>query len=267
MKRRFLTLALLALFAWGGNAQEKLMDITVTIGGNEYAAALYDNGAARAVSAQFPLALSMSEYAGNLEYYARLSAKITADAPKADKIRAGDIMLYNDISLVIFYADAPHTAGYVKLGHIENPADLKKSLDGAGGKVRFSVANGTAKTDETARLQDLYREMWKILIAKDADGMRRIHGEDFVLVHMTGSRMNRAEFISAVKDGTLNYYTAEHDDISVKISGNKATLTGKSRVNAAVYGGGRHTWRLQQDMTLEKRGGAWVFTHSKASTY
>ena len=124
-----------------------------------------------------------------------------------------------------------------------------------------------ASVDETTQLQELYREMWRILIAKDADGMRRLHGEDFILVHMTGSRMNRTEFINAVLDGTLNYYTAEHDDISAQISGNRATLTGKSRVNAAVYGGGRYTWNLRQDMTLEKRGGAWVFVHSKASTY
>ena len=40
-----------------------------------------------------------------------------------------------------------------------------------------------------------------------------------------------------------------------------------SQNDAAVYGGGRHTWRLQQDMTLERKAGAWRFTHSKASTY
>jgi len=116
-------------------------------------------------------------------------------------------------------------------------------------------------------LQNLYREMWKILIAKDASGIKHTHAENFVLMHMTGSRMNRAEFIDAVQDGTLNYYTADHDEINVKIDGNHATLVGKSRVNAAVYGGGRHTWRLQQNMTLEKINGVWLFTHSKASTY
>lgn len=79
--------------------------------------------------------------------------------------------------------------------------------------------------------------------------------------------MNKEEYLAAVKDGTLNYYSAEHDDISVKVSGNKASLCGKSRVNVAVYGGGKHTWRLQQDMTLEKIGGEWKFTYSKASTY
>ena len=73
--------------------------------------------------------------------------------------------------------------------------------------------------------------------------------------------------LDAVKDGTLNYYSMEHDEIFVTVDGDSATLKGESRVNAAVYGGGRHTWRLQQDMKLKKVRGKWKFTFSQASTY
>jgi len=41
----------------------------------------------------------------------------------------------------------------------------------------------------------------------------------------------------------------------------------KSLVNAAVYGGGRHTWRLQMKSKLAKNDGRWQFVESKASTY
>ena len=105
------------------------------------------------------------------------------------------------------------------------------------------------------------------MIAKDISAMATIHDPSFVLIHMTGSRMNQKEYLDAVRDGTLNYYSADHDAISVKVNGCSATLCGKTRVNAAVYGGGRHTWRLQLDMTLKKKEGKWVFTNSKASTY
>jgi hypothetical protein len=44
-------------------------------------------------------------------------------------------------------------------------------------------------------------------------------------------------------------------------------MTGKSRVLAAVYGGGKNSWRLQGDFTLRKENGSWKFTSSKASTY
>ena len=59
----------------------------------------------------------------------------------------------------------------------------------------------------------------------------------------------------------------EHDEITVRIDGDNATMIGKSRVLAAVYGGGKNKWKLQGDFTLRKENGAWKFTSSKASTY
>ena len=44
-------------------------------------------------------------------------------------------------------------------------------------------------------------------------------------------------------------------------------MIGKSRVLAAVYGGGKHSWRLRGDFTLRKEEGRWKFSSSRASTY
>ena len=62
-------------------------------------------------------------------------------------------------------------------------------------------------------------------------------------------------------------YFNEHEQIEIKVSGNHATLTGRSRVTAAVFGGGRHTWHLQLMFQLVKRDGQWQFTSARASTY
>ena len=51
------------------------------------------------------------------------------------------------------------------------------------------------------------------------------------------------------------------------IAKDTATMTGRSRVNAAVYGGGRHTWRLQIKSTLVRKDGRWLFVEQRASTY
>ncbi|MBQ1705541.1 MAG: nuclear transport factor 2 family protein [Clostridia bacterium] len=67
--------------------------------------------------------------------------------------------------------------------------------------------------------------------------------------------------------GELNYYSAKHDEIIVTVSGDTATMTGRSKVEAAVYGGGKNTWRLQGDFTLRKENGVWKLTSSRASTY
>ena len=44
-------------------------------------------------------------------------------------------------------------------------------------------------------------------------------------------------------------------------------MTGKSRVLAAVYGGGTHLWRLRGDFILRKEQDIWKMASSKASTY
>ena len=73
--------------------------------------------------------------------------------------------------------------------------------------------------------------------------------------------------IRAAEDGTLNYYSTQHHNIDVKIEGSKEMLTGQSIVNAAVFGGGRHTWRLQLKIDLIETDGIWRMTEAQASTY
>lgn len=109
--------------------------------------------------------------------------------------------------------------------------------------------------------------MYRAMIAKDAEALNDVLDEDFVLIHMTGMRQNKKAFIRAVLDGTLNYYSCRDDSIEVIIHGDTASLIGKSQVSAAVFGGGRHTWRLEQDLTLAKRADKWLITLSRACTY
>ena len=125
-----------------------------------------------------------------------------------------------------------------------------------------------ARTDEET-LRAMYRALSDASMRKDAAAIRALTAPDYVLVHMTGMRQSGEDYIAAVTDGTLNYYSTEHDSIDVHVSadGIHATIRGRSRVNATVFGGGRHTWRLQQDLKAEKRNGTWLLTESRASMY
>lgn len=84
---------------------------------------------------------------------------------------------------------------------------------------------------------------------------------------MTGLKQSAEVFLRGLLDGTFNYYSAEHDSIDVEINGDRASMTGRSRVVAAVYGGRKSSWRLQGDFTLRKEEGVWRFTSSRASIY
>ena len=117
------------------------------------------------------------------------------------------------------------------------------------------------------QIEQLYNEMYQAMVEKDTAALNRVHADEFVLIHMTGMRQSKQEYIRAIADGTLNYYSAEHEQIDILIDGDKATLTGRSRVTAAVFGGCKSTWRLQLKFKLVRRNGLWQFSESKASTY
>ncbi len=116
-------------------------------------------------------------------------------------------------------------------------------------------------------IKELYRTYWDYMIEKNADGLREIMTEDYHLMHMTGVKQSRDTFLTGLMDGTFNYYSANHDSIEVTLNENTATMTGKSRVMAAVYGGGKHRWRLRGDFTVRKEDGIWKLVSSRASTY
>ena len=121
--------------------------------------------------------------------------------------------------------------------------------------------------DEKEKIRELYRKYWRYMIDKDADGLRGLMARDYYLLHMTGVKQSVEEFLNGLLDGTFNYYSADHDSIEVEINGDKASMIGRSRVVAAVYGGRKSSWRLQGDFTLRKEQGAWKLTSSRASTY
>ena len=121
--------------------------------------------------------------------------------------------------------------------------------------------------DDVEQIRGLYREYWRCMIAKDADGLRGMMTDDYTLLHMTGTKQSAEVFLKGLLDGTFNYYSADHDSIEVTVAGDHACMIGKSRVQAAVYGGEKHIWRLRGDFTLRKENEHWKFSSSSASTY
>ena len=121
-------------------------------------------------------------------------------------------------------------------------------------------------TDKEQIIQ-LYKEMYTAMVNKDRAELERVHDEGFVLVHMTGMRQSKQDYINAIMDGTLNYYSAGHEDMQAEIKGDTAVLVGRSRVTAAVFGGGKHSWRLQLRFQLVKKNSDWRFALASASTY
>ena len=121
--------------------------------------------------------------------------------------------------------------------------------------------------EEKEKIAECYKMMYQGMIAKDRGMLEQVLDETFIPTHMTGMRQDREQYIRAIEQGTLNYYDAAHEAIQVDFHGNSGTLLGQSQVNAAVFGGGRHTWRLQLKSTIIKRKGCWYIGETTAAAY
>lgn len=116
-------------------------------------------------------------------------------------------------------------------------------------------------------IAQLYLDYWTAMINKDVPALADMMADDYELRHMTGLRQGKDSFFSSLRSGELNYFAADHDEILVDVTGDTATMIGRTRVQAAVYGGRTSWWRLQGDFTLRKENGVWKLVSSVASTY
>ena len=117
------------------------------------------------------------------------------------------------------------------------------------------------------QIEACYQQMYRGMVEKDWGLLSEVLDDTFVLIHMTGMRQSKEAFIRAVKNGTLNYYSANHQKMDADIHGDAAELVGQSVVNAAVFGGGRNTWHLQLRLKLIQADGTWRIAEARASTY
>ena len=121
--------------------------------------------------------------------------------------------------------------------------------------------------DDKELLTQCYHTMYQGMIEKDMELLDESLDESFVLVHMTGMQQTKSQYMDYIANGTFNYYSEKTGHMEIAVNGEQAKLVGQSRVNAAVFGGGKHVWNLQLSMKAVKRNGKWYMTGAVASTY
>jgi len=108
--------------------------ISVLINDKRYSLALEDNNAVRLLLDKLPLEFNMNELNGN-EKYAYMDFNLPTNSYKPNNIKKGDVMLFGDNCLVIFYKSFTTNYSYTKIGHIDN----LDYLDNSNILVRFEV--------------------------------------------------------------------------------------------------------------------------------
>lgn len=114
------------------NRKEDMKETKVIINNIEYNINLEENQIAKEFIKMLPQEYTMKELNGN-EKYTYLDKTLPTDSHNPNKINKGDIMLFGDNCLVIFYKTFNTNYSYTKIGHIESLPDL----DSNNIKVKF----------------------------------------------------------------------------------------------------------------------------------
>lgn len=112
-----------------------------------------------------------------------------------------------------------------------------------------------------------YRQMYDFMLTADTSSLKSLLTEGFSLVHITGYEQPRDEWLAHIANGRMRYFSAEEVDVTVvKVEGHLATLRGRNRVRASIWGT-QGTWPLQLDIDFTLINGRWLMQHASGSTY
>jgi hypothetical protein len=112
--------------------------MNIKIGDRIFTATLHDNATAAAFKVLLPIKANMVELNGN-EKYVDLSTHLPVNAVNPGTIHAGDLMLWNSNTLVLFYKTFSTSYNYTSLGKIDDISGLAGAVGKGTVPVRFEL--------------------------------------------------------------------------------------------------------------------------------
>ena len=112
--------------------------IKVIIGTKVFVATLFENETAKELKKILPITLNMRDLNKNEKYF-HFPKSFPMDKFSPKMINSGDLMLWNDNSLVLFYETFSTNYQYTKVGKIDNPNMLAQTLGSDHIKITFDL--------------------------------------------------------------------------------------------------------------------------------
>lgn len=118
------------------NSNTDTTKMKITIGSAVFTATLNNNATTAALKEMLPLTINMSELNGNEKFH-YLSTTLPTNASSGGNIQVGDLMIYGNNCLVLFYEDLNTSYSYTRLGRINNTSGLVAALGAGSVTVKF----------------------------------------------------------------------------------------------------------------------------------
>lgn len=122
------------------NNQNEEIKINLIVNNKTFSATLNNNETVKELTAMFPMTLNMSDLNSN-EKYNYLDSRLTTNSSSPRRINAGDIKLYGNSCLVVFYESFNTSYSYTDLGKVDNAKDFVNELGRGNVTITFELAN------------------------------------------------------------------------------------------------------------------------------
>ena len=96
--------------------------------------------------------------------------------------------------------------------------------------------------------------------------MEEVTSADLIFTHMSGRRQTREEYFADVAAGRLRYFTIGMEDPVIEVSGDCASVTYTSVLNAIAYGA-RGTYRMPGTHWWQRQDGVWRLVNGSDNKY
>jgi len=113
--------------------------INLIVNNKTFTANLENNQTVQELIQNFPMTLNMSDLHSN-EKYNYLNSSLTTNSNTPSMINAGDIKLYGNNCLVVFYDNFRNSYSYTNLGKVDNVDDFVAELESGSVNIRFELA-------------------------------------------------------------------------------------------------------------------------------
>ncbi len=110
----------------------------LVIQGDTFKATMSDNQTAEAFAEMMPLTLPMKDLNANEKYH-YIDQQLPSNPVAVRTVKAGDIMLYGNSCIVLFYKDLTTPYEYTKIGQITNTSRLTEAVGAGNVEVAFDV--------------------------------------------------------------------------------------------------------------------------------
>ena len=123
---------------------------------------------------------------------------------------------------------------------------------------KVSIVSSKTFSGQEKEVLDFFKDFLDSIISKDKSSMEAYLAPSFILVHMSGKKEPKNEFISDIMNGVLNYFGSKIINTTIEVNNNSAKMVADVNLDAKGYGM-KGNWTLHSKNYFEKINNKWQF--------